>query len=97
MTGVLQFLKIPKSSVKIPISRYNVHCRQRIIGLCDRDTDRRGAEGAPQLGVQRALDDADLLAFQLLGACYRFLSQQMARAVIDEIGSDELLGGKLRL
>ncbi len=47
--------------------------------------------------MQRALDDADLLAFQLLGACYRFLGQQMARAVIDEIGSDELLGGELRL
>ncbi|MNE60688.1 hypothetical protein D3C80_1558550 [compost metagenome] len=47
--------------------------------------------------MQRALDDADLLAFQLLRPGHRLFGQQMACAVIDEIGGDELLRGEFRL
>ena len=47
--------------------------------------------------MQRALDDADFLAFQLLRPGDGFLGQKMSCAVIDEIGGDELLGGELRL
>ncbi len=58
------------------------------------NTDRRRAEGAPQLGMQRALDNADLLARKLLWPCHRLLCQQCVRRN-DEIGGDELLSGEL--